>query len=317
MLRASLVVALILPVVAPPGLRADVTIRYQSDFKPSVAMQSLMERFMKTVQASSEVSFCVKENKSSSIAGNWTQIFDAVTQDVTLIDPAHKTFTTLPLSELTDRITGAIPSSAATESPAVQQIMASIKTNVTSQSTGKTAEILGVQAEEREITLTMDLPQPMGANSTGPGIRLVIHIWTAKAGEAMRVPAIRELTGYTAWQRYILNPAAMLQKLAGRMPGMSKAFTPMFEEMFKNPSVILRMHMEMFMPFMAAMQAAGHGSNSPAIDPNVPIMEINREVAELSTTPVDAALFEIPKGFTAVPADEMIRQMLQPPAAPK
>src|SRR5208283_3280385 len=88
---------------------------------------------------------------------------------------------------------------------------------------------------------------------------------------------------------------------------------PMLEELYKNPSVILRMHIEMYMPFLAALakQTAGQGQKATAIDPDAPLMEMNQEVAELSSAPVDASLFDIPKDYAAVPADDMVREMVK------
>ena len=273
----------------------------------------MMGQFMKTVQAGSEQSVRMKGSKAYTTAGNWIQIFDFVKEEVTLIDPAHRTFATLPVSQLSDRMAGAMPQMTTEQTPDVQQAMASIKSKVDSKMTGKTAEIQGVQAEEREVIVTMDLPMLAAMNQTGPSVRLAMHIWTAKKEEALRVPAIRELTGYQTWQRYVMNPAGMLAKMFGKMPGMSKTIGPMFDELYKNPSVILRMHIEMYMPLLAALakQKAGQGQAAPAIDPDAPLMEMNQEVAELSSAPVDAALFEIPKDYAAVPADDMIRAMVK------
>ena len=311
MMKQSIVLAL--AVLAAPALRADVTIRYQSEFKPSAALQPLLGPFMKAAQAGSEQSVRMKGSKAYTTAGNWIQIFDFVKEEVTLIDPAHKTFATLPVSQLADKMAGALPQPAATQTSDMQQALASIKSHVDSKATGKTAEIQGVQAEEREVTITLDLPMPASMNQTGPSVRLVMHIWTAKKEEALRVPAIRELTGYQAWQKYVMNPAGMLDKIFGKMPGMSNTMGPMFDELYKNPSVILRMHMEMYMPLLAALarQKAGQGQAAPAIDPDAPFMEMNQEVAELSSAPVDASLFEIPKDYAAVAADEMIREMVK------
>ena len=268
---------------------------------------------MKAAQAGSEQSVRMKGSKAYTTAGNWIQIFDFVKEEVTLIDPAHKTFATLPVSQLADKMAGALPQPATAQTSDVQQALASIKSHVDSKATGKTAEIQGVQAEEREVTITLDLPMPASTNQTGPSVRLVMHIWTAKKEEALRVPAIRELTGYQAWQKYVMNPAGMLDKMFGKMPGMSNTMGPMFDELYKNPSVILRMHMEMYMPLLAALarQKAGQGQAAPAIDPDAPFMEMNQEVAELSSAPVDASLFEIPKDYAAVAADEMIREMVK------
>ena len=129
----------------------------------------------------------------------------------------------------------------------------------------------------------------------------------------MRVPAIRELTGYQAWQKYVMNPAGMLEKLLGKMPGISKTLSPMLDEIYKNPSVILRTRVELYMPFMAvlAKQAAAQGQALPAIDPDAPLMEMTQEVAELSSASVDASLFDIPAGYTAAPADDMVREMIK------
>jgi hypothetical protein len=308
-MKQSIVLAL--AVMAAPALRADVTIRYQSEFKPTAALQPLMGQFMKAAQAGSEQSVRMKGSKAYTTAGNWIQIFDFVKEEVTLIDPAHKTFATLPVSQLADKMAGALPATAQT--PDVQQVLASIKSHVDSKATGKTAEIQGVQAEEREVTITMDLPMPASMNQTGPSVRLVMHIWTPKKEEALRVPAIRELTGYQAWQKYVMNPAGMLDKIFGKMPGMSNTVGPMFDELYKSPSVILRMHMEIYMPLLAALarQKAGQGQAAPAIDPDAPFMEMNQEVAELSSAPVDASLFEIPKDYAAVAADDMIREMVK------
>jgi hypothetical protein len=86
----------------------------------------------------------------------------------------------------------------------------------------------------------------------------------------------------------------------------------MLQEIFKNPSVILRTHMEIYMPFMVAVarQMAAPGQTLPAIDPDAPLLEMNQEVAELSSAPIDAALFEIPKDYAAIPAGDMIHAMI-------
>ena len=299
---------------AAPGLRADVTIRYQSELKPSAALQPIMEKFMKTVQANSATSIRMKGNKGYTTAGNWTEIFDFVKQEVTLIDPAQKTFASMPVSQLADKMAGAFPQGPPEQMQAVRQAMASIKTKVDSKITGKTAEIQGVQAEEREVTVTMDSPMvPAGMNQNGPTLRMVMHIWTAKKEEALRVPAIRELTGYQAWQKYLMNPTGMLEKLLGKLPGMSSTIGPMLDEIYKNPSVILRTRMEMYMPFLAVMakQMAAQGQASPAIDPDAPLIEMSQEVTELSSAPVDASIFEIPKDYAAVSADDMVRDLVK------
>lgn len=293
-----------------PGLRADVTIRYQSEFKTSAALGPAMEPFMKAMQAGSATTVLMRGNQAYTKAGNRIQIFDLVKREMTLIDPAHKTFATFPVSQFADKMADAVPQAKPEQIEAAQQAMASIKTNLDSKLTGNSAEIQGVQAEEREVTLTMDIPIPSGMNQPALNMKLVMHIWTPKKEEVLRVPAIRELTAYEAMRKYILlNPAGMLDKLFGKIPGMSSTMGPMFDEINKIPSVTLRMHVELYMPFLAATAKQTADGPMPG-----PMMEMNQEVAELSSAPVDASLFEIPKDYAAVPADDMLRDMLHPQA---
>jgi hypothetical protein len=102
----------------------------------------------------------------------------------------------------------------------------------------------------------------------------------------------------------------MLEKLPGKLPG-SGPFAPIVEEMeefSKDQSVIPRMHMEVYTPLLAmlAKQTAKPGEAAPAIDPGAPLPEMTREVAELSSDPVDAGLFEIAKGYTAAPVSDLL-----------
>jgi hypothetical protein len=238
----------------------------------------------------------MKGGKAYTTSGKFNQIFDFVKQEVTLLDPAHKSFAVLPVSQLADSLAAAMPQPTAAQSKAVSDLMASMKTKVDSKMTGQTSVIQGVQAEEREVTLTIDMALP-GAAQASTAMKLVMQIWTAKASEALNVPAIRELTGYYAWQKYVMDPTAMMTKLMGKMPAMSGTVAPMIEELTKNQSVILRMHMDLY--------------TTQTVDPNAPFMQMNQEVAELSSAPVDAALFEIPKEYTAVQAADLLRTLVE------
>ncbi len=313
--RRCALIGLVLAFCAGSALRADVTIRYQTDFKLSAGLPPMMEQALKPALAkSSPLSIRMKGNKAWSVSGGTTEIVDLTKQELTLIDAAHHTFATFPASEFAAKMAAAVPEIPAAQRKALQDAMSSIKTKVDSKVTGRTEAIQGVQAEEREIDISMDMPMPAGTQQTGPSVKLAMQIWTAKQGEALRVPTIRELTGFNLWQKYFLNPAGTIARIAGKMPGIGEAVTPMVEETLKNQSVILRVHVDMYMPIMAAMarkMAEKKGDAAVAIDPDVPIMQMNQEVVELSNAPVDASLFEIPKEYTAAPADDLIRGMVQ------
>jgi TonB family protein len=304
-------VCLALACCAAPGLRADVTIRYETSWKPAADLPPAFAQLVKAAaqNAGTPTVIRMKGHEGYSAAGDVISIIDFETKDLTLVDASHKTFAKLPVSELADRIAAAMP---AEQMKTAQQAMASIKTKVDSKITGRTAVIQSVQAEEREITISIDMPVPSNVTQPSPTIRLVMQIWTALPGEALRVPAIRELTGFNLWQKYFLNPATTFEKIAGKIPAAAETVTPIFEELSKNQSVILRMHMDMYMPSIAALaqQVAGQtGGSAGALDANAPIMEMNQEVVELSNAPVDASLFEIPKEYSAAPADDLIRGM--------
>ena len=309
------VIGLALAFCAASPIRADVTIRYQTDFKLAVGLPPMMEQAMKPLLTrTSPLSIRMKGNKAWSMSGGTTEIVDFAKQELTLIDTAHHTFATFPASEFAGKMAAAVPQIPAAQMKAMQDAMSSIKTKVDSKVTGRTDTIQGVQAEEREIDITMDMPTPAGTQQSGPSVRMAMQIWTAKQGEALRVPTIRELTGFNLWQRYFLNPAGTIAKVAGKMPGIGEMVTPMIEETLKNQSVILRIHLNMYMPFMAAMarkMAEKKGDTTVAIDPDTPIVQMNQEVVELSDAPVDASLFTISKEYTAAPADDLIRGMLQ------
>jgi hypothetical protein len=120
----------------------------------------------------------------------------------------------------------------------------------------------------------------------------------------MRVPAIRELTGYSLWSYTTMNPAAFMGKAMKQFPGFADVFEPLMKEMMKGATV-LRVHMDMFMPAMAAMM-----QRMPAADPDAPFMQMNQEVVELSTTPVPDSVFQIPEGYQEAAASDLIKGLL-------
>jgi hypothetical protein len=130
-------------------------------------------------------------------------------------------------------------------------------------------------------------------------------VWTAKPGESIRVPAIRELTGVSLWQKYFLNPTGgILNSLGGQAQGMADKLTPLLEALYKSQAVIMRVHSDIYMPLIAGMP----GSTA---DPNAPMMQMNQEAAELSDAPVAASYCEIPKDFAVTPVDEMMKAMIK------
>jgi hypothetical protein len=96
-----------------------------------------------------------------------------------------------------------------------------------------------------------------------------------------------------------------------QLPGFSDGFEPLMKEMQKGTTV-LRMHIDMFMPGMAAML-----KQMPAADPDAPFMQMNQEVVELSTAPVPDSVFQIPEGYQEAPAGELVKGLLAKSQAAK
>ena len=276
---------------------ADVTLRYKMEIKTNSSLPAQMARVMPQ-----ETVLRLKGGKGFSTSMGFNSIIDFTTKEITLLDTAGKRYAKLPYDQYGEEVARAMP-----EMPAeARAVMPSMKTDVSpARVTGRTAVIQGVEAEEREISVSVEGPA-MPNMPSGPMVKLVIHLWSAKPGEVMRVPAIRELTGYSLWSYATMNPAASMGKAMKQIPGFADIFEPLMKEMMKGATV-LRVHMDMFMPVMAAMlqrMPAGSNPSGASIDPNEPFMQMNQEVVELSTAPVPDSVFQIPEGYQEAAAKQ-------------
>jgi hypothetical protein len=282
---------------------ADVTLRYKMEIKTNSALPAQIARVMPQ-----EIVLRLKGGKGFSTSMGFNSIIDFTTKEMTLLDPAGKRYAKLPYDQYGEEVARAMP-----EMPAeARAVMPSMKTDVSpARVTGRTAVIQGVEAEEREIAVSVDGPA-MPNMPPGPMVKMVIQLWSAKPGEVLRVPAIRELTGYSLWSYTTMNPAVFMGKAMKQIPGFSDIFDPLMKEMMKGATV-LRVHMEMFMPAMAAMpqrMPAGSNTSGASFDPNEPFMQMNQEVAEISTAPVPDSVFQIPEGYQEAPASDLIKDLL-------
>ena len=274
---------------------ADVTLRYKMEFKTNSALPAQIARVMPQ-----ETVLRLKGGKGFSSSMGFNSIIDFTTREITLLDTAGKRYAKMPYDQYGEEVARAMP-----EMPAeARAAMPSMKTDISpARVTGRTAVIQGVEAEEREIAVSIEGPA-MPNMPAGPMVKMVVQLWSAKPGEVMRVPAIRELTGYSLWSYTTMNPAAFMGKTMKQIPGFADIFEPLMKETMKGATV-LRVHMDMFMPAMAAMM-----QRMPAADPDAPFMQMNQEVAELSAAPVPDSVFQIPEGYQEAPASELIKGLL-------
>jgi len=297
MLRFAL--SLVLVVAAP--LSADVTVRYKSDFKFNPSLPpALAEQAMKNRPPTDSV-IRVKGHKGLTEMLGLQNIVDTEKQTITVIDPAGKRYATVTV----DDYAGAVAKSMPTLPPQAMQALSSMKAHSDLKATGRTETIRGIQAEEREVTITVDAPE--GAPFTGAMMKMAMQMWTAKPSEADRVPAVRELAALNLWNYGAMNPGAMMQKMFEQMPGMGDAFKSLIEGFSKNKTMLLRNHVNIYMPMLAAMPNNPLGAN---FDANTPFAQMAQDVAELSTDAIPDSAFQVPADYNAAPIEDILKDMM-------
>jgi hypothetical protein len=212
--------------------------------------------------------------------------------------------------------------------PAAQKILESIKSNFSVRKTGRTDMILGVQVEESELTLTIqmpvpaDLPLPPGMFQPGEIVtvmKMVMQIWSATPAELARVPALGELGAHMSATR-LMNPAAWLQQMLGRLPGFVEGATPMLDYFSKSNSPTLKSHGEIYIPVMAriAQLQQAQGQKPPAgLDADAPLLEINSEATELSDAALDDSIFVVPADYQSTTLTDLFKTLMPVASTPK
>jgi hypothetical protein len=301
---------LVLASISPSLLQADVTTRYKTEITMNFALSALAAGAMKgaDLAAPQETALRLKGGKGFSSSMGFVSIIDFPSKEITVLDAAGMRYAKMTLDEFVAETARAMPEIPATASAA----LAATKTSVSpAKLTGRTAVIQDVEAEEREIVISMEGPAIPDAPA-GLAMRLVMQLWTAKPSELLRVPAIRELKGYSLYSYATMNPAASIEKMMKQLPGFVSAFGPLMKEM-QDGTTMLRMHVDMFMPGMAAMlQRMGAGGNAAGagLEDGAPFVQVNQELVELSTAPVPDSVFQIPEGYQQASASELVQALL-------
>jgi hypothetical protein len=283
------------------ALRADVTIRYKNDYKlASFLPPELVNQALQQVGSfPGGAVFHIKGNKGYTNYGKITYLTDFGNQEITLLDASGKTFATMPMKDFVNKLGAAM---------AAQTLTGSIKTNFSTRKTGRTDIIQGVAAEENEMIISMDQADPIEPPAATPLIKIETQAWTAKPEEALRVPALRQWAGYAAFSNYLMNPLIALQKVFARIPGSTQGFTSMIEE--NSKSFLLKAHTEVPPPIMGVIAQQTRTQLPAGFDPNAPLMEITTEIVEISADPVDDSVFQLPEGYQAAPAEELMKSIL-------
>lgn len=292
---------------------ADVTLRYKTEVKLNPALPAQMTEQMKKGMGAAmpaDAAYQWKDGKGIATFGKYRSIVDVAKGQITVIDPDQKRMATTSAADMME----AMAKGLAQIPPEAQAAMAAMKVTAESKVTGRTEAIRGVQAEERELTMSIE-PAPMPNMPPGPMMKMSLQFWTAKQEEILRVPALRELVGYNIWSFATMNPAAATEKMFQTMPGIGDSMGKFLKEMQGVQAVVLRSRVFLFMPGMAAAMKQMTGTE---FDASVPFMEMTQEVSEISDAPIAASVFALPEGYRTVPVAELVKDMIpKPPAAGK
>jgi hypothetical protein len=321
---------LLVSLSAAPVLHADVTIRYKMDFKfgsfvPVEVQQQLSTE--KSIFLPRDIVMQIKGDKGYSTAGLTASFLDFTKQQITLVDSTHKLLATVYMKDFPGEIGAATPQMPAMP-PAAQKILESMKSNFSVQKTGRTDTILGIQAEESELTLTIELPVPadlpLPPGMFKPGeivtvMKMVMHLWTATPTEVTRVPALGELGAHMPLSG-IMNPAAWVQQPLGRLPGFARGYAPMLDYFSKSTAPILKTQSEIYMPVMSriAQLLQAQGKQVPTgLDGNAPLVETNTEVIDISSTALDDSIFQVPADYQSTSLTDFFKTLMPAPSTPK
>ncbi len=297
-----------------PLTRADATLRYHTDIQttpliPAAALDQTLGGMQDTVVR-------IKGNKAYSSQGKLTSIMDLTTQNVILVDVANKRFATATASQYGQQLKAALPVLPAEASA----MLNSMKSHFESHSTGRTAMIQGIQAEEQEFVLSVDMALPGGPATPSPFIKMVMQVWTPMPDEVQRVPALQEFKNYTAVASFSTNSTEAIKQIMSMMPGMGDGLSAMMTEISKKGSMSLRMHTEVAMPFLAGMMQQMPPEARQGIpagfDPSGPLVQVNQELVELSSDPLEDALFVVPADYQMASLEEILKASVPTPPPP-
>jgi hypothetical protein len=296
-------------------MRADATLRYHTELQLNNGT-SVLSSALQAFRQNQDLSIRIKGNKAYSEAGHLAFIIDMKTQDMTTLDPMNKQYATVPASQYADQaklVMPAVPEQA-------RAMLAALKTSIESHDTGRTATILGIETEEREIVLTLDMPAA-GLPAGSPFMKMILQTWIAKPEEIQRSQVLQELKTYMASATSAMNPAEMVKQIGTLIPGFGDSLSGMIADMTKDGAVTLRTNMQVQMPLLAIMARQmpplPGQTAQPELDPNAPLMGMSQELVELSGDPVDDAIFQLPADYQSVSLQQILQGAASVPTPPQ
>jgi hypothetical protein len=258
--------------------------------------------------------------------GGRDTLADFTKQQITMLDAMDKLYATVYMKDYLSELKGSMPAMPALP-PQAMAILQTMKSSFAARKTGRTDMILGLPVEESEWTLTLQLPTtglPLPPGAVQPGqdltlVRMVAQMWAPTADAAAHNAALSELVSHrSSVSASLLNPTGAVMEAFGNFPGLRDGLAPMMQELLKNPSVILKSHITVYLPVVAQLApfAAAHGQKLPLdFNPDAPLGEITVEATELSTAPIDDSVFAVPSDYQPTSLPELVKAMRPVPAA--
>jgi hypothetical protein len=307
-MRSRFVAFSVLLAITP--LFADVTVRYNTDFKmgpslPAGVVNQVRNAGFGAFDGPAVIQ--IKGDKAYTRSGKFAFITDFATNQLTYVDTANMRYATVPAAEFASKLASSMPPLPA----AAAGLAGMFKADVQSRKTGRSETIRGVSADEYEVVMTLNASVPNLPASGGPMMRIVMRIWRANASDAAANPAFSEFMRFSNRSESFMNPADFMGKLAGPLQSLGQSVSAIRDELMKQNSPVLRMHMEETSPILAAL-----GQAVPAgFDPAAPLVALDQEVVEFSATPVEDSVFLPPAGFAKVAIEEILKDQFASIAA--
>ncbi len=306
-----------------PSLLADTTVRYKNEMKLGAIAQVLgpAADSMKAVLPAT-TTIQIKGTKELSTNGRFESVSDLAKQVITLIDPAHNQYATVYMKDYQDEVLST-PGANPALPPDAQKILDSMTSSFSSQKTGKTDTIDGIQAEETLMILDVRMQDPRASvDATQPAapidfMQMVIHMWTALPSEVDRVPGLKEFAAVYGdpAATAAINPSALMGKAFRSIPGMGKGFASMVEELAQKKPIVVKMQLEMNMPMVQTALAQQASVKDPAhpVDPKDPLAVITMELDQISVDPIADTAFEAPADYHVVSLPEFLKAVTPVP----
>src|ERR1051326_1607790 len=166
---------LVLLVFAIAPLRADVTVRYNSDFNVGQTAPAGAAANPGLAALQGPMVIRIKGDKVYTSAAKLHTITDLGSSVITYIDSEHKRFATAPAGDVAGVMANAMPRLP----QPVAGLAAMLQSDVQSSKTGRTETIHGIRAEEFEYVLNLSMAGAPHLPFSGPAVRLVMQFWRA------------------------------------------------------------------------------------------------------------------------------------------